>query len=124
MPLVVNHATDLYFLVGEAATREGPFAPTWTQKVHVEGTGSQVCASGPLRMTLEPGRFYALGVAWGEQDIGFALEYKQCPVTWTLGTVEGLLYDYAVPPVASSLTQFTDVGLCPMEVSFAGGWPC
>ena len=40
---------------------------------------------------------------------------------WTLGTIEGLLYDYAMAPVAGPLSQFTDVALCPMQLSVVKG---
>lgn len=121
MPLVVPGSADLYFVVGEAAAKAGPFTLSMVRRVHVEGLGEQHYSSGPMHATLEPGRFYAIGVAWGPEEIGFSLEYRPGPVEWSLGTVEGLLYDYSASPVAGPLSRFADVALCPMQLSVVKG---
>ncbi|HSW47411.1 MAG TPA: dockerin type I domain-containing protein, partial [Phycisphaerae bacterium] len=89
--LRVDADVDLQFLVFEAAARDGPYAPVLTRTVRAMAAGETTYSSGSVHVKLEPGRFYALGLAWGDRAVGFGLEARPCPVEWELGTVEGYI---------------------------------
>jgi len=116
--LSVGQSTTLYPIVSEAASREGPYVPLSVGKVRVAGVGERGYSSGRMHLTLEPGKFYGLAMAWGSEEIGFGLDYRPCPVEWGRGTIEGVVYDYAIPPAVEALTQFTDVAFCPVDLCF------
>lgn len=119
--LVIDHDMDLYFVLADSPQREGPFVPLLVNKVRVSAAGQATYSSGTVHVTLEPARFYAVGVAWGNDQVGFGLDYQRCPVAWELGTIEGYVDDYAAPPAIGPLTRFASVGLLPMELCLVQG---
>jgi hypothetical protein len=93
----------------------------WVRQVRVSPAGEAEYSSGSLHLTLEPGRFYAVGVAWGTDQIGFGLESRPLPVEWELGTLEGYLADSAWPPNIGVLRHVGTGSICPMTLCFVDG---
>ncbi|HOW69423.1 MAG TPA: S8 family serine peptidase [Phycisphaerae bacterium] len=93
-------AADLHYLIGESSSREGPFRLAWQRAVPTEGQGEAYYSSGTLDYRLAAGRFYAVGVAWGDTLVGYGLDYRAYPIAWNAGTIEGLVSGRFATPLA------------------------
>lgn len=107
---------DLYYLIGESSTRQGPFDLVWQRRVPTAGQGETDYSSGSLDYQLVAGRFYAVGVAWGDTLIGYGLDYRAYPAPWTAGTIEGVVSGRRVPPVAEMPTDFFSGAATPIRL--------
>jgi len=121
--LDIAGSVDLHYLVCESPERQGPFVPIVQKIVPTVGVGESSYSSGLVYFTLEPGMYYAIGVAWGDDDIGFGLDYQSHPIDWEFGTIEGSVDEYVSPPVAEPLTNFSAGVSVPVELCLddAGG---
>ena len=125
MELSFNGLANLYFYVLESATADGLYSVISESIVPTNSTGQRFYSSGPLNVTMVPGRYYAIGVNWGPEFVTYYRRDLSLPRPWALGTIEKLLGVNSIsPPIAGPLS----VGLFrgaeySMELCFSGACP-
>ncbi|NLX21919.1 MAG: S8 family serine peptidase [Phycisphaerae bacterium] len=104
------------FFVLESGPAQEPFVPVLTSTVQTSGIGKSLYGSGTMHIPLHPDRAYAVGVAWGQERIGFGLQHQSYPAAWPLGSVAGYLYGSAQAVPLGADARFWNGSALPMTL--------
>ncbi len=98
MELDFAGAAELYFYVLESPVLNGTYSVLHESVVPTTGVGQALYSSGSIHVPLNPNMFYGIGVAWGEETVGYVRDPAALPRDWELGTVEDAMQGSDPPP--------------------------
>jgi hypothetical protein len=122
MILGFTGSANLYYYVLEATTLNGQYTPIFEKAVVTTGTGSALYSSGAINVTLQPGYYYGIGVAWNAETITYYRNIIHLPRPWEMGTVgKSLQYNGNIPitgPISPSSFAGAEYAV---DLCFGGG---
>lgn len=110
---------DLHYYVLESTSLEGTYTPIYEKVVPTCISSRAYHTSGPIAVALNSYRYYAIGVAWGDDHrLRYHFRTRTLPADWELGTVQRYAWinSPSLPLSATTLGLSTtyeyNIGLC------------
>lgn len=88
MELDFDFGHELFWYVLESPTRFGTYTTVAEKRTFKRTMGRRYYSSGPMSVSLDPGMFYAVGVAWKNSDIRYFGEDAFLPTPFVGGTIQ------------------------------------
>jgi hypothetical protein len=119
--LTITTAVQLAFVVYENTAQTGTFTKIF-ERIATSGTGTQFYSSGPMTLTLQAGKFYAIGVAWSAGLNYFWSTNIPVPVATSFGSITGgLASTLSSFPPPTTVTQSATSSLYYTQIITANG---
>jgi hypothetical protein len=120
----LNIATsrELRYIVYEHTAATGTFTKILEVTVPNSGTGTGFYSSGPVSLTLEAGKFYAIGVNWNGGLTYYWQASAPVPIPTSFGTITGGLAATLYPPPATLSIAATSSLYYTQLVTAEGRW--
>jgi hypothetical protein len=119
--LTISSPVQLAFTVLENTSQTGTFTKIF-ERVVTSGTGAQFYSSGPMALTLQAGRFYAIGVVWSAGVTYYWSTNIPVPVPTSFGSITGgLAATLTSFPAPSTVTVSTLSSLYYTQIQTASG---
>jgi hypothetical protein len=99
--LNITTPVELRFVVYENTAATGTFTKIFEVSVSNAGPGTQWYVSGPVNLTMQPGKFYAIGVDWAGALTYYWQVSSSVPVPISFGTITGGFAQSVYPPPAT-----------------------
>jgi hypothetical protein len=113
---------ELRFVVYEGTSPTGTFTKIFENTIANSGTGTQFYSSGPINVSLQAGKFYAIGVSWSGLLIYYYSATTPVPAPISFGTITGGLSQATFPPPATLTQTATSNLYCTQLVTATGKW--
>lgn len=124
--LTFSGSADLIYYVFEATAPTGTYTKIFEKSVPTTGTGGTLYSSGPLSVEMVVGKYYAICLGWTTPSISYYRNTTSAyPVSWSLGTINGIVLVDSSPPFATipSGGVYTNLPTYAFELCF-GAAPC
>jgi hypothetical protein len=98
-------SANLYFYVlVDDDGLAGPYSVVSETMVPTTGVGQSYYSSGEISVWLSPDMFYAIGVAWGPENVTYVRDDATLPRVWALGYVESSAQGSNIsPPITGTV---------------------